>query len=267
MTERGKKPLFNAGAAVYDSFKFLHAAAELTAARADLVRGERVLDIACGTGRTTIAAAGMVGDTGHVTGIDIADKLLDVAVEKTGAAGLTNADYRVMDACAPEFDSDSFDVVLCASSLFLFSDIPAVLREWCRVLKGGGRMVISTFGRDIFKPVIGLIEEKLAEYKDTGFPAPVSAVTDTPEKCRKLLEAAGFRGADIITEPTAFYTADAAECWRQVASSLIVRPRLAVLDSAEREKIKTEIITVLDSFLTAEGIRVEVPVILITVRK
>ena len=267
MTESSSAPLFNAGAAVYDSFKFLHAAADLAAEKADLVPGEQVLDIACGSGRTTIVAAGLVGESGHVAGIDIADKLLDVAREKTEAAGLSNTDYRVMDAADLDFSDGSFDAVLCGSSLFLFKEIPDVLREWVRVLKPGGRMVITTFGEDIFQPVISFISQRLATYTDVEFPAPVSAVTDTPEKCRDLLEAAGLRDSDVRIEQTEFFADNAEDCWRQVASSLIVRPRLAVLGKDERARMKSEILPELEKLVTPQGIPVTVPVIVSIAQK
>lgn len=267
MTENRKEPLFNAGASAYDSFIFLHAPAERTAVLAGLLPGQKVLDIACGSGRAAMAAARVVGETGRVTGVDIADRLLDVAREKAKKAGLENVDYIKGDAARLEFTVDSFDAVMCASSIFLLDNIPGVLAEWWRVLKPGGVMVLSSFGKDIFGPVAAMIDARLKKYPEKEIPLPVIHSTDTPEKCREMLDKAGIRNTEIISENGKIRFSDAGECWRQVAGSLIVRPRLAVLDAGVRAGLKAEIMDELERMVSGDGIQVEVPVIYCIARR
>lgn len=70
-----------------------------------------------------------MGNTGSVIGIDLADRWLGVAKERTISAGLVNVEYRVGNTEAMEFDDASFDAVICASSIVRFSDILKALIE------------------------------------------------------------------------------------------------------------------------------------------
>ena len=261
------EPQFNAGAAIYDSFTFLRGPAELTAGKANILPGQKVLDIACGSGWATMVAARSAGENGHVTGIDIADKLLEVARQKAASSGLLNIDYRVGDIHDLDFNDSSFDVVLCASSLFLFNDTRKALNESYRVLKPGGRMIFSTFGKEIFRPVMGLIIDRTAKLGKGPLPESAISVTDTPEKCHTIFDSAGFVNVTITEENHELLLPDKEECWRQISASLIVRPRLSELDSDDRKKLKEEIFPELEKLDSPRGILVDVPVILCSVRK
>jgi ubiquinone/menaquinone biosynthesis C-methylase UbiE len=261
------EPLFNIGAEIYDSFTFLRRPAELTAEKAQLSPGQKVLDIACGTGWATMKAARLVGEKGHVTGIDIADKLLDIARQKVGLGGFSNIKYLVGDAHKLAFEENTFDTVLCASSLFLFIDVCKALNENYRVLKTGGIMCFSTFSEGVFHPVMGLINnwiKKLPEYK---LPTSPISITDSPEKCRDIFIDAGLGNVEITEENCVINFPDKEECWRQISGSLIVRPRLSGLSPDDYRTLKDEILLELEQRSTPQGISVDVPVIFCTVRK
>jgi len=146
--------IFNLGAGTYDNIKFFRAPADRLIVIAKLTPGQQVLDVACGTGWATMAAARTIGDAGRVSGIDIAGKMLDVAREKAKSAGMANVEYRLGDTEALDFDDGSFDTVICASSIFLLQDIHKALLEWNRVLKAGGTVAFTSFGPSLFQPVI-----------------------------------------------------------------------------------------------------------------
>jgi ubiquinone/menaquinone biosynthesis C-methylase UbiE len=264
---RKDEPLFNAGAAIYDSFTFLRGPAELTAGKANILPGQKVLDIACGSGWATMVAARSVGENGHVTGIDIAAKLLEVARRKAALSGLLNIDYRVGDIHNLEFDDGSFDVVLCASSLFLFDDIRKALSESYRVLKTGGTMIFSTFGKEIFRPVMGLIIDYTGKLGKGPLPESTISITDTPEKCHAIFNNAGFENVKITQVSHELLLPDEEECWRQISASLIVRPRLSGLDPDDRKILKEEILPELEKLDGPRGISVDIPVILCSVKK
>lgn len=266
MTDNSE-PLFNAGAAIYDSFTFLRGPAELTTEKANILPGQTVLDIACGSGWATMVAARLVGENGHVTGIDIADKLLEVARQKSASSGLVNIDYREGDIQNLDFDDSSFDVVLCASSLFLFNDMRKALNESYRVLKTGGTMIFSTFGKEVFQPVMELIIDHARKLGKGPLPESAISVTDSPEKCHAIFSSAGFENVAITEEYLGLSFADKEECWRQISASLIVRPRLSALTPDDRKILKEEILTELEKLDSSRGILVDVPVILCAVRK
>jgi ubiquinone/menaquinone biosynthesis C-methylase UbiE len=114
---------------------------EVTAA-ATLVRGERVLDLACGTGRVSELAAAAVGVRGSVLGVDLSQRMVDSARR----AAQPNMDFERMDAQQLALPDASFDVVLCSLGLMYLPDPAQALREAVRVLRPGGRLALSVWG-------------------------------------------------------------------------------------------------------------------------
>lgn len=112
--------------------------------RIALSPGEKVLDVACGTGVVSRGAAARVGSEGAVTGIDISPAMLDVARTVQSPEGAT---IEWVQGRAEElpFPDNTFDVVLCQQGLQFFTDRPAGLREMRRVLKLGGRATVSVW--------------------------------------------------------------------------------------------------------------------------
>ncbi len=97
------------------------AATEMMLDLAGIHAGSRVLDVAAGTGESTLMTARRVGPKGHVLAADVSASMLNVASEAARQAGLTNVETRVMNAENIELDSDSFDAVICRIALMLFS--------------------------------------------------------------------------------------------------------------------------------------------------
>lgn len=108
---------------------------------AGLRPGQRVLDVATGTGLAAASGLGIVGAEGHVTATDISPHMTERARERLGAAA--NAVVRVADGQALGFPSASFDVVVCSLGLMFFPDPAAGLKEFHRVLCKGGRAAVS----------------------------------------------------------------------------------------------------------------------------
>ena len=105
------------------------AATEMMLDLAGVQAGSRVLDVAAGTGESTLMAAARVGPKGHVLAADVSASMLDVAAEAARKAGLTNVETRVMNAENLELDMDSFDAVICRMALMLFPNPAKALNE------------------------------------------------------------------------------------------------------------------------------------------
>jgi SAM-dependent methyltransferase len=137
------------GAEIYDRVFVPAMTGEWSAsavALASPLAGERVLDVACGTGILTRLVAGIVGPTGRVIGLDHNSEML--AVARKGALEPTSGpiEWREGDAGAMPFQDESFGVVFCAFGLMFFPDRMAALKEMRRVLKPGGRLALIVWG-------------------------------------------------------------------------------------------------------------------------
>jgi SAM-dependent methyltransferase len=159
-------------------------------ATAGLRRGERVLDVACGTGIITRAAAEQVGTTGTVTAVDLAPDMLEVA-KATPAAGAP-IEWHEADAIALPLPDGAYDVALCQMGLMFIADRPRAVAELHRVLAPGGRVIVNTPGR--IQPLFEALEQAIVDHIDPGLGAFVSAVFSMhdPAALGDLLGGAGF---------------------------------------------------------------------------
>lgn len=163
---------------------------------ADLRPGEHVLDVACGTGHVTRAAAEQVGSTGRVTGVDIAPDMIDVAKSLANSAatrGGADIDYRIADAAALPISDASIDIVLCQMGLMFMEDRAAAVAEMGRVLAPPGRLVINTPGR--IPPFFEALERAIVEQISADLGGFVNAVFSMhdPDQVGALLRDAGFQ--------------------------------------------------------------------------
>ncbi|GMV26757.1 MAG: demethylmenaquinone methyltransferase [Phycisphaerae bacterium] len=152
--------MFAAIARSYDLNNHLHSlwrdqAWRRYAVRAAGVRpGEEVLDVACGTGDLTQAFA--ASPAGRVVGLDFTREMLDIAALKRQrlAAGVqSKVEYVEGDAQQLPFPDESFDVVSIAFGIRNVADPGLAIREFGRVLRPGGRLVVLEFGRPSFPPM------------------------------------------------------------------------------------------------------------------
>jgi SAM-dependent methyltransferase len=105
--------------------------------------GERVLDLGSGAGMDSLVAAQMVGERGHVTGIDMTEAMLTKARAAATEMGLANVDFVEGEAEQLPFADESFDVVISNGVIDLIPDKDAVFSELYRVLAPGGRLQIA----------------------------------------------------------------------------------------------------------------------------
>jgi arsenite methyltransferase len=108
-----------------------------------LAAGERVLDLGSGAGTDSLIAAQMVGDNGHVTGVDMTPEMLGKARSAAAAMGVTNVEFVEGEAERLPFADESFDVVVSNGVIDLIPDKDAVFGELHRLLTPGGRLQIA----------------------------------------------------------------------------------------------------------------------------
>lgn len=115
-------------------------------AGAALRPGERVLDLACGTGLVTLAAARAVAPSGQALGTDLSGEMVALAAQQAQRQGVNNARFTRMDAEHLAVADGSVDVVLCSLGLMYVPEPERVVSEARRVLRPGGRLVVSVWG-------------------------------------------------------------------------------------------------------------------------
>jgi ubiquinone/menaquinone biosynthesis C-methylase UbiE len=169
--------------------------------RVGLRRGERVLDVACGTGVVARAAAEHVGRTGRVAGVDINAAMLGVARSLPPGAGARIGWVRGSVLRLP-FAEASHDVVLCQLGLQFVPDRPAALAQMCRVLMPGGRLGVSVYGPIEHNPAAFALAQALDRHL-----GPDASMTKRAEHAladaallRTLAGDAGFTRITIVTE-------------------------------------------------------------------
>ncbi len=107
----------------------------------ELQPGDRVLDLACGTGLNFPHLRELVGEQGYVVGVDLSPRMLDIARQLIAGRGWRNVETRQADAAQLPFPDESFDKAICSYALIIIPDFVQAIREVQRVLVPGGRFV------------------------------------------------------------------------------------------------------------------------------
>lgn len=143
-------------------------------ADARLRPGMRVLDLGSGTGYPALLGAQTVGPSGSVTGIDLADQMLDVARRKASSLKLANVTFRTGDVTTLPFDANSFDAATSRFCLMFLPDIPKAAAEIARVLKPGGWLAAAVWSAPDKNPSIGLSMEAIKKVVELPPPDPTA---------------------------------------------------------------------------------------------
>jgi ubiquinone/menaquinone biosynthesis C-methylase UbiE len=227
--------------------------------------GERVVDVACGTGVVTRLAAERVGVAGTVAGVDINPDMLTVA----RAAAPADAAIEWHEAKAEELPlpDDAFDVALCQLGLQFFADKPAALRQIRRVLVPGGRLLINVPGPQ--PPMFAVLEAALARHLGPEVAAFVGTVFSLhdPTELRDLIHGAGFAEVEArATERTLSLPSPADFLWQYVHSTPLGGPA-AGLDDEQRAVLECEVVADWEAFREDDTLLLRQPVTLATARK
>ena len=156
--------------------------------------GERVLDVGCGSGETSLQLAHTVGPEGAVTGVDISRPLLEVARRR--AAGLPRVAFLEADAQTHRFEPAGYDAVFSRFGVMFFADPAAAFTNLRSALKPGGRLGFVCWRTPGENPIMVLPAMAAAQHLPPAQPpehgAPGPFAFAEPERVRGILAAAGF---------------------------------------------------------------------------
>ncbi len=219
---------------------------------AGVAPGESVLDVGCGRGAVSFAAAEAVGADGSVLGVDLAPGMVQRAAEAAAALGLDNLTFRIGDAEAPEAEGP-FDVVLGGLIIFFLPDPATALRNYRALLRDGGRLGLTTFPpqpENGWSKVAHRIQSYLPGGKNLA--RPQTGPLSSPEAFEAALRDAGFAGVRSVTEPfdTTF---DSPEHWWTWAWSQGQRAALEQVPDADLDAFRDECFATLRSEADPDG--------------
>ena len=114
---------------------------------ANIKDGDKIIDIACGTGLVSFPAAELAGEKGFVLANDISDKMVEAGTAIAKERDLSNISFQRMDAEELTVEDDSYNIALCALGLMYFPDPLKAMKEMYRSLKPGGHAVVAVWGQ------------------------------------------------------------------------------------------------------------------------
>jgi len=222
--------------------------------------GQRVLDVACGTGVLAMAAAERVGPAGKVVGLDVNEDMLKVARRKS-----ERIEWKEGRAESLGFPDASFDAVVSQFGFMFFTDRVAALREMMRVLRPGGRLAVAVCDSLERSPgyaaLAELLQRLFGERVADAFRAPF-ALGDR-ERLLSLCAEPGIAGAEVTRHSGTVRFAS--------VNSLISTERACVftlggmLDDAQFERLLAEAAPALGPFAGADGkVAFEMPALIVT---
>jgi ubiquinone/menaquinone biosynthesis C-methylase UbiE len=210
--------------------------------KADPQPGQTFLEIAAGTGDLGFFAAERVGAQGRVISTDFAPEMVDVARRHGGVRGLTNVEYRVLDAERMNLDDASVDGVLCRWGYMLMADPAAALNETRRVLRGGGPLAFAVFMTTERNPWAAVPGTTLVQLGHMPVPEPgapgIFALGDS-DRIRQLVTAAGFGQPELEEIAFDFRHSDFDGLWDALVGLSPLARVITALPEDERRATRT----------------------------
>ena len=238
--------------------------AEDLIAEAALHPGERVLDVACGTGVVARLAAERVGPSGTVAALDLNPAMLAVA-RSVPSSGAAIRWYETSAESIPLPDS-AFDVVLCQLGLQFVADKSAALREMRRVLAPGGRVFVTTPPPNAF---FDMLDKAMTQHVGSEAGAFVRMVFSLHDAAilGRLFRDAGFVDVNIRSDAKALRLPAAREFLWQYVHCTPLTGMLASLDAARIAALERDMVDRWAPWSDADGMRYEQGMCVSTARK
>jgi SAM-dependent methyltransferase len=228
---------------------------ELLAAAA-VAPGEAVLDVGCGTGPTTRAAAQAAGAAGRVTGLDLSEDMLAAAASVPAAPGSAPIDWLQADGSVwspPE--PAAYDAVISRFGVMFFTDPLAAFTNFARATKPGGRLAIAVWARrsesPVFEVPLGAATRALDRGGASYDPPPDDEgpfSMHDPVATEQLLTAAGWTAVEQTTHDLTLVFAGGAAPREAAEASLDFGPTRLVTSGADDDTKAAVIAEVTDAF-------------------
>jgi SAM-dependent methyltransferase len=238
---------------------------ESCVARAAPRPGERVLDLATGTGVGAFAAALAVGAGGRVTGVDVSEKMVKLAARRAANAGVRNVVFQRNDMEATGAGDGAFDAVTCAFGLMFAADRAAAFAEIARVTAPGGRVSVCAWGRRArcgFAEVFPIVDARV----DSDV-CPLFFALGVPGALTASLARAGLTDVTEESVPVTLSWASADEACRAMLEGGAVALAWSRFSSETRAVVRAEYLASLEPFRRGDRYDVAAEVVFATARR
>jgi SAM-dependent methyltransferase len=224
--------------------------------------GDRVLDIGCGLGDTTVRLAEMVGPAGSAHGVDVAERMIETAVEEASAAGLDNVTFATADIETTKFER-TFDYAFSRMGTMFFANPVAALRNVREALAPGGRLNMVVWRRKLDNECMHRAELVVAEYLEEPEESEVPRCGPGPfsmanaDTVTDVLLAAGFEDVRLGRQDLPYRIGNDLD--QAVSFNLALGPAAEVLRmwgervDEIRPKITEDLREVLSDYVTDDG--------------
>ena len=240
-------------------------------ADARLRRGMRVLDLGSGTGYPALLDAQTVGPDGSVTGIDLAEQMLEVARRKASSLGLSNVTFREDDVTTLPFEAHSFDAITSRFCLMFLPDVPKAVAEIARVLKPGGWLAAAVWSVPDKNPSIRLSMEAIKQVIELPPPDPTTPGIfrlAKPGDLAGMLQQAGL--ADMMEQEfLAEWSYGSAEEYFTSLTDIAapIQNLMATLTPDQRQDAKRRILQAAAQYRRADSVTFPIAVRMVAARK
>jgi ubiquinone/menaquinone biosynthesis C-methylase UbiE len=255
------KETFNTVSEGYDgkALRFFPKSAEHLANLLALRGDEQVLDVATGTGHAALALAACLPQ-GRVTGVDFSPGMLDQARRKAVSLNARNVEFLERDMQTLGFPAGSFDAAVCAFGIFFVDDMNTQLAHVAGVVRSGGRIAVSGFQDNLFRPLADLFFGRIARYGVQQPPHTWKRIA-TEAGCRELFEKAGLRDVHAEKKNVGYFL-ESAEEWWEIVWNAGFRRMVGQLQPSEQERFRQEHLQEVAALKTKDGIWLDVGVLI-----
>jgi SAM-dependent methyltransferase len=240
--------------------------------RAAVQPGEKVLDVGCGCGQTSLQLAERAGPDGSVLGVDLSGPMLSRARERAEAAGETRARFEQGDAQVFPFEEGAFDVAFSRFGVMFFEDSPAAFANIRRAVRPGGRIAFLCWRGIEHNPFMAVPYLAVAKHIELPPPPPPDAPGPLSfadeERVRGILESAGWSNFRYEPWDREFLVGGEGTLDEAVDFSLRVGPVTRALQAAEGKldmaTITRSVREALAPYATPTGVRMPCAPALVT---
>ena len=219
--------------------------------------GQRILDVACGTGLPSLALAERVQPGGAVLATDLAPDMIEAARRVARAAGARGLEHRVMSAQGLEVADSSFDAVTCAFGLMFCPDPVAAVAELRRALRPGGRFAVAVWDEPAKSPFFTIPFGALAQVAPPPPSAPGSRGMFGLAPASELdtvLRNGGLTASAVESVPLHFELASVAQYFEMVGDMAApMRAALTTLTAPEIDRLRNLITEASHPFTNGDG--------------